>query len=67
MFKYYIIKTIGEKSEVYGDTGETKKLIRSIIIKSTICKSNKGKKINLNKNSITKNLSQFDFTLTFDQ
>lgn len=67
MFKYYIIKTIGEKSEVYGVTGETKKLIRSIIIKSTICKSNKGKKINLNKNSITKNLSQFDFTLTFDQ
>jgi len=67
MFKYYIIKTIANKTEVYGVTSETKQRIKAVIIKSTIKKSNKGKTINLTKNGITNNLSQFDFTLTFDQ
>jgi hypothetical protein len=67
MFKYYIIKTEGDKKEVYGVTKETKRSISAIIIKSTIKRSNKGKTIKIPKNSISKNIPQFDFTLTFDQ
>lgn len=67
MFKYYIIKTVGDKKEIYGVLKETKKLIHTTIVKSTIKKTNKGKKIKLSKSIISNNLTQFDFTLTFDQ
>lgn len=67
MFKYYIIKSDGDKKEVYGVTKETKRSISAIIVKSTIKRSNKGKTIKITKNSISKNIPQFDFTLTFDQ
>lgn len=67
MFKYYIIKTVGDKKEIYGVTKETKRKIDAIVIKSTIKRGNKGKTVKLCKNTITNNLTQFDFTLTFDQ
>lgn len=67
MFKYYIIKTVGNKKEVYGVTKETKNIISAVIIKSTIKKTNKGKTIKITKNSISKNIPLFDFTLVFEQ
>ena len=67
MFKYYIIKSDGDKKEVYGVTKETKRSISAIVVKSTIKRSNKGKAVKLTKNNISKNIPQFDFTLVYEQ
>jgi hypothetical protein len=66
-YKYYIIKTVNNKKEVYGVIKETKQRITTMVVFSNINKLNKGKKVVLIRDNISKNLSQFDFTLTFIQ
>jgi len=65
-YKYYIIRTSGSLKEIYGVIKETKKNITVVILKSTIEKKNINKTIILSKNSITKNLGQFDFTTNIE-
>lgn len=67
IYKYYIIKTINNKKEVYGVIKETKQRITTMVVFSSINKLNKGKKVVLIRDNISKNLSHFDFTLTFIQ
>lgn len=67
IYKYYIIKTINNKKEVYGVIKETKQRITTMVVFSNINKLNKGKKVVLIRDNISKNLSHFDFTLTFIQ
>lgn len=65
-YKYYIIRTSGSLKEIYGVIKETKKNITVVVLKSTIEKKNINKTIILSKNSITKNLGQFDFTTNIE-
>lgn len=67
MYKYYIIRNIGDKKEVYGVVKETQKYITVEIIKSKSSSKSKNKKMVLDKATITKNIGQFDFTTSIEQ
>lgn len=66
-YRYYIIRTQNNKKEIYGVVKETKKTITAIVIRSDNNINLKGKTINILKDSISNNLTQFDFTTSIKQ
>lgn len=67
MYKYYIIRNIGNKKEMYGVIKETQKYITVEILKPKSKLKAKTKTLVLDKATITKNIGQFDFTTSIEQ
>ena len=67
MFKYYIIRNIGGKKLIYGVVKETPKYITVELINSGKSSKSKNKSYVLDRATITKNISQFDFTTSLEQ
>ena len=65
MYKYYIIRQNGDKKEVYGVVSETQRYITAEIINKQA--KTRKKKVVIDKETITKNISQFDFTTSIQQ
>lgn len=65
MYKYYIIRQNGEKKEIYGVVSETQRYITTDIINKQGV--SKKKNVVIDKETITKNISQFDFTTSIQQ
>lgn len=65
-YRYYVIRNIGDKKEIYGVYKETKKLLHTIVIRSSLNPKLKGKKITLSKSNLANNTPQFDFTLNLE-
>lgn len=66
MYKYYVIRNTGKGKEIYGVYKESKKLLYTVIIKSSVNPKLKGKKVTISKDSISNNTPQFDFTLNLE-
>ena len=58
-----MIKTVGTKKEIIAVHKETKKLISGIIVKSNIDPKSQGKLVRIQKQAVSNNIANFDFTL----